>query len=213
MADLDNEEDGAFDAAGVKLIVAKVRPHSLAPRPAATGARGQRAPRAERPPSPFLPPSPPPPPRCFSASPPACSQVCTNALLNQTFAHSKVQQWVSNIVENVLKELAVINDDASKVAGQKFKYIVTAIMQQNVGAALQGATMQYWEKATDGARRTCPPVAGTSLGPPARSPPADPRARRAQASARSSGRTRGCRCRCRSTAPRARPASSRCGMR
>ena len=51
-----------------------------------------------------------------------CCQVCNNALLNQGFVHSKVQTWVSAIIENVLKELAVTNGEAAKRGGQKFKY-------------------------------------------------------------------------------------------
>ena len=78
------------------------------------------------------------------------AKVCNNCLANQAFAHAKVQTWVSTIVENVLKELAVANDEAAKSQGQKFKYVVTAIMQQNVGAALQGANSMYWDRTTDG---------------------------------------------------------------
>ena len=103
-----------------------------------------------------------PPPRALSVSaatfapltalpPPAAHmQVCNNCLLNQPFAHQKVGQWVSTIVENVLKELAVANDDAAKNGHAKFKYVVSVILQQRAGAALQIAAAQYWEKATDG---------------------------------------------------------------
>ena len=50
-------------------------------------------------------------------------QVCNNALLNQPFVHQKVPGWTAIIIENVLKELAVINDEAAKKNLQKFKYI------------------------------------------------------------------------------------------
>ena len=50
-------------------------------------------------------------------------QVCANALSNQVFQHSKVQIWVSTIIENVLKELASENSEAAKKGVQKFKYV------------------------------------------------------------------------------------------
>ena len=50
-------------------------------------------------------------------------QVCTNLLTGQSFQHAKVYAWVQTIVENVLKELAVTNDDPAKTVNGKFKYI------------------------------------------------------------------------------------------
>ncbi|KAL1510665.1 hypothetical protein AB1Y20_006962 [Prymnesium parvum] len=78
------------------------------------------------------------------------TKVCNNCLLNQPFSHQKVPQWVSTIVENTLKELAVQNVDAAKNGHAKFKYVVTVTLQQKTGAALSMATSQYWDKATDG---------------------------------------------------------------
>lgn len=78
------------------------------------------------------------------------TKVCNNALLNQPFSHLKVPQWVSTIIENILKELAVQNVDAAKNGHPKFKYVVTVTLQQKTGAALQVACGQYWDKATDG---------------------------------------------------------------
>ena len=49
--------------------------------------------------------------------------MCNNALLNQPFSHLKVPQWVSTIIENILKELAVQNVDAAKNGHPKFKYV------------------------------------------------------------------------------------------
>ena len=51
------------------------------------------------------------------------AQVLNNCLASQPFSHLKVPQWVSTIVENCLKELAVMNDDTSKQTVVKFKYI------------------------------------------------------------------------------------------
>ena len=51
------------------------------------------------------------------------TKMCNNILLNQPFVHAKVPIWSSTIIENVLKELAVINDEAAKKNLQKFKYI------------------------------------------------------------------------------------------
>jgi len=77
-------------------------------------------------------------------------KVSNNCLLNQPFVHAKVPQWVATIVENTLKELAVINDDAAKNGRTKFKYVVTVTLQQKTGAALTCAAAQYWDKTTDG---------------------------------------------------------------
>lgn len=46
-----------------------------------------------------------------------------NCLASQPFSHLKVPQWVSTIVENCLKELAVMNDDTRGAQAAKFKYI------------------------------------------------------------------------------------------
>ena len=73
-----------------------------------------------------------------------------NALLNQPFVHAKVPIWSSTIIENVLKELAVINDEAAKKNLQKFKYIVNCQMQQRTGSAMITACACYWDKTTDG---------------------------------------------------------------
>ena len=59
-------------------------------------------------------------------------------------------QWVSTIVENCLKELAVGNDEAAKNGTMKFKYVVTCTLQQKTGAAMQSVSQCYWDKATDG---------------------------------------------------------------
>ena len=65
--------------------------------------------------------------------------------------HAKVATWTTTIIENVLKELAVKNDEAAKKGpdGQKYKFVVNAQLQQNVGSAMVTATAAYWEKATD----------------------------------------------------------------
>eukprot|EP00316_Scyphosphaera_apsteinii_P002975 CAMPEP_0119314572 /NCGR_PEP_ID=MMETSP1333-20130426/33200_1 /TAXON_ID=418940 /ORGANISM="Scyphosphaera apsteinii, Strain RCC1455" /LENGTH=121 /DNA_ID=CAMNT_0007319709 /DNA_START=42 /DNA_END=407 /DNA_ORIENTATION=+ len=80
------------------------------------------------------------------------TKVLNNCLSGQTFVHGKVTQWVSTIVENCLKELAVSNDDNQKNngAGLKFKYVVNCALQQKTGAGMQQACCHYWDKATDG---------------------------------------------------------------
>ena len=90
-------------------------------------------------------------PRLLSFASGLFSQVCTNALGNQPFVHAKVATWTTTIIENVLKELAVKNDEAAKKGpdGQKYKFVVNAQLQQNVGSAMVTATAAYWEKATD----------------------------------------------------------------
>ena len=76
----------------------------------------------------------------------------SNCLTNQPFVHSKSAQWVSTIVENCLKELAVMNDDQGKAGDSipKMKYVVNCTLQQKTGAGMHSATQCYWDKATDG---------------------------------------------------------------
>ena len=76
-----------------------------------------------------------------------------NALLkDQLFVQQKVDTWVGTAVENVLKELAVMNDDAAKSNGATtpFKYAVHCTLQQKAGAGLANACTCYWDKALDG---------------------------------------------------------------
>ena len=55
-------------------------------------------------------------------------KVCNTLLMTNNgqsvaFQHAKVQSWTSTIVENILKELAVINQENAKNMQQKYKYI------------------------------------------------------------------------------------------
>eukprot|EP00163_Fabomonas_tropica_P028211 TRINITY_DN569_c0_g2_i4.p1 TRINITY_DN569_c0_g2~~TRINITY_DN569_c0_g2_i4.p1 ORF type:complete len:114 (+),score=11.32 TRINITY_DN569_c0_g2_i4:223-564(+) len=63
-------------------------------------------------------------------------------LQNQTYHHSKVPQWTSNVVEQCLKRLTVLN--------KPFKYVVTTIIMQKNGAGLHTASSCYWDNASDG---------------------------------------------------------------
>jgi len=68
------------------------------------------------------------------------------------FQQIKVPQWTNTLVENILKELALKNEEATKPdqPGQAYKYVVNAFLQQNVGAGLLTACATYGEKAMDG---------------------------------------------------------------
>jgi hypothetical protein len=82
-----------------------------------------------------------------------CSKVLKNQLPSDptcAFVHSKVEQNVSVICENVLKDLAGINDANDKKGLQIFKYVVTAHVQQKSGAGLSTGTTAYWDKQIDG---------------------------------------------------------------
>jgi len=79
-------------------------------------------------------------------------KVLNHQLGGQPFVHGKVNNWVSTIVENCLKELGTLNADTPGKAAvtTKFKYVVTCNLQQKTGAGQSSATCQYWDKASDG---------------------------------------------------------------
>jgi len=101
------------------------------------------------------------PPRLLDATAhAACAalslQACKNLLIgaNDTpvpFQHGKVQQWTSTLVENILKDLSIANSDQVKKEpkGQCFKFVVTAHMQQKVGAAMVTASAMFGDKQVD----------------------------------------------------------------
>ncbi|XP_048047066.1 dynein light chain Tctex-type 1-like isoform X1 [Megalobrama amblycephala] len=61
---------------------------------------------------------------------------------NSSYQHSKINQWMSNIVESSLNQLTKL--------GKPFKYIVTCIILQKNGAGLHTASSCFWDNTTDG---------------------------------------------------------------
>ncbi|KAK2878802.1 hypothetical protein Q8A67_019593 [Cirrhinus molitorella] len=61
---------------------------------------------------------------------------------NNSYQHSKINQWTSNIVELSLSQLTKL--------GKPFKYIVTCIILQKNGAGLHTASSCFWDNSTDG---------------------------------------------------------------
>jgi len=59
-----------------------------------------------------------------------------------TYSHSKVNQWTSNVVESCLGKLVALQ--------KAYKYIVTCTIMQKNGAGLHTASSCYWDNATDG---------------------------------------------------------------
>jgi len=58
------------------------------------------------------------------------------------FLPDKVGQWTQAIIDTCLKELVKMN--------KPYKYVVTCIIQQRLGAGLQTVTAMHWDKKTDG---------------------------------------------------------------
>jgi len=58
------------------------------------------------------------------------------------YSSSKVNNWTSQVVENVLGNLSKLN--------KAFKYIVTCVIMQKNGAGLHTASSCYWDNTTDG---------------------------------------------------------------
>eukprot|EP00049_Salpingoeca_infusionum_P023403 m.11941 g.11941 ORF g.11941 m.11941 type:complete len:114 (+) comp5784_c0_seq2:120-461(+) len=59
-----------------------------------------------------------------------------------SYQHSKVNQWTSNVVEQCLKRLTAL--------GKPFKYIVNCVTLQKTGAGLHMASSCFWDNSTDG---------------------------------------------------------------
>ncbi|XP_063078789.1 dynein light chain Tctex-type 1 [Engraulis encrasicolus] len=64
------------------------------------------------------------------------------AIGGNTYQHSRVNQWTTNVVEQCLSQLSKL--------GKPFKYIVTCIIMQKNGAGLQTASSCFWDNNTDG---------------------------------------------------------------
>lgn len=64
------------------------------------------------------------------------------AIGGNTYQHSRVNQWTTNVVEQCLSQLSKL--------GKPFKYIVTCIIMQKNGAGLQTASSCFWDNTTDG---------------------------------------------------------------
>ena len=63
-------------------------------------------------------------------------------IVTYEYERGKVNQWTQQIIDHAIKELAKLN--------KKFKYVVTCVIQQDVGAGLHSATCTYWEGHCDG---------------------------------------------------------------
>jgi len=61
---------------------------------------------------------------------------------NIYFLPEKAGPWAQSVIDTCLKELVKMN--------KPYKYIVTCIIQQKIGAGLQTVTSMYWDKKTDG---------------------------------------------------------------
>ncbi|KAI8973804.1 dynein light chain [Mycotypha africana] len=62
-------------------------------------------------------------------------------LNNEEYAHSKVPQWNSNIIDACLTKL--------KEGSKNHKYIVTCIILQNKGAGFYAGSTVYWDNQND----------------------------------------------------------------
>ena len=58
------------------------------------------------------------------------------------YQREKVNQWSQQIIEGCIKDLAKLQ--------KEFKYVVTCIIQQNNGAAIQSAATAFWDTKNDG---------------------------------------------------------------
>uniref|UniRef100_G1KD68 Dynein light chain Tctex-type 1 n=1 Tax=Anolis carolinensis TaxID=28377 RepID=G1KD68_ANOCA len=60
------------------------------------------------------------------------------------YMHSKVNQWTTSVVEQILSQLTKL--------GKPFKYVVTCVIMQKNGAGLHTASSCFWDNSADGIR-------------------------------------------------------------
>ncbi|XP_032998563.1 dynein light chain Tctex-type 1-like [Lacerta agilis] len=58
------------------------------------------------------------------------------------YLHSKVNQWTTSVVEQILSHLTKL--------GKPFKSVVTCVIMQKNGAGLHTASSCFWDKSADG---------------------------------------------------------------
>ena len=70
-------------------------------------------------------------------------QACATVLQDDSVVYQKdkANQWCQQIIDLVIKELAKLQKD--------YKYVVTCILQQNIGTALQSAAGCTWDTKND----------------------------------------------------------------
>jgi len=59
-----------------------------------------------------------------------------------SYSHSSVSHWTAGIVEDVLKQLSIMNDN--------YKYVATCVIMERNGTGLHTASSCYWDNHTDG---------------------------------------------------------------
>ena len=64
------------------------------------------------------------------------------ALNEAQYNPKKVNEWTNGIVTSVLKDLQQL--------GRPFKYIITCIITQNIGAGMHTSASMYWDVSKDG---------------------------------------------------------------
>lgn len=72
----------------------------------------------------------------------AALKALTATLDGKTYAAAKVNEYIDTIGTNTLGELKLISSN--------FKYVVSCIIVQNVGAGLHFESIAHWDQSTDG---------------------------------------------------------------
>ncbi len=74
------------------------------------------------------------------------NDVVANFLSSKQYNHNKTAEWIDSIGSNVVAQLRELSPN--------FKYIVSVILTQKVGAALHVDMQSFWDTNTDGAFST-----------------------------------------------------------
>lgn len=72
----------------------------------------------------------------------AALKALTTTLEGKTYAVAKINEYIDAIGTNTIGELKLISNN--------FKYVVSCVIVQNVGAGLHYESVAHWDQSTDG---------------------------------------------------------------
>ena len=72
----------------------------------------------------------------------AALKVLTSTLDGKVYAASKVSEYIDTVGTSTIGELKLISSN--------FKYVVSCVIVQNVGAGLHYESVAHWDQSTDG---------------------------------------------------------------
>ena len=71
------------------------------------------------------------------------AEVAEEILKEVMWDETMVPQWINTVCEMITKQLVALN--------RPYKFVVTCVMQQKIGATIHSSMSCFWESTTDGA--------------------------------------------------------------